>query len=108
MSSSRNIFADLPGAVKTEFFENLLTTKNFRIERIISHGQASPKDFWYDQDHQEWVLLLAGKARLQLADQHGEIELNPGDYLLISAHQRHRVAWTDPGQPTIWLAIHYE
>jgi cupin 2 domain-containing protein len=33
--------------------------------------------------------------------------LRPGDYLLIPAYRRHRVEWTDPTQPTVWLALHY-
>ena len=78
-----------------------------RIERIVSHGQVSPDGFWYDQDEAEFVLLLAGAARLRFAD--GEIAaLSPGDCLEIAAHRRHRVEWTDPDQPTVWLAVFYE
>ena len=39
-----------------------------RIERIISHGHASPADFWYDQAQHEWVIVLKGAARLQFED----------------------------------------
>lgn len=80
----------------------------FRLERIISAGQATPEGEWYDQETHEWVVLLSGSAGLLFE---GETEirvLNPGDYLLISAHCRHRVEWTDPERQTVWLAWHYQ
>ena len=83
----------------------LLTRPGLRIERIVSSGQVSPD--WYDQDQDEWVLLLEGGAHL-LIEGEGELVLGPGDHLLIGAHVRHRVTWTDPERPTIWLAIHFE
>lgn len=103
----KNIFSRLPEPTDQEWIETLLQTGNFYLERIVSHGQTSPEDFWYDQDHAEWVLLLAGGARLLFADQNEEITLDPGDYLTIPAHRKHRVIWTDPNQPSIWLAVHY-
>ena len=78
-----------------------------RIERIVSRGHASPPDFWYDQDWHEFVLLMSGRARLELADGAPVVELEPGDWLDIKAHVRHRVDWTDPEQDTVWLAVHY-
>ncbi len=103
-----NIFSSLFEATTDEWIETLLQGKNFRLERIVSHGQISPDNFWYDQDHPEWVILLAGGARLLFANQNKEIELHPGDYLNIPAHQKHRVSWTDPDQSSVWLAVHYE
>jgi cupin 2 domain-containing protein len=76
-----------------------------RIERIVSRGHHSQVGFWYDQDETEWVLLVAGSAGLQFADESEPIELTPGDFLEIPPHRRHRVAWTDPDQETVWLAI---
>lgn len=76
-----------------------------RIERIISHGHASPEGFWYDQPLNEWVILLKGVARLQFED--GMVEMKPGDYVNIPAHKNHRVDWTTPEELTIWLAVHY-
>jgi len=104
----KNIFSPFPVPAANEWVETLLQTKNFQLERIVSHGQTSPEDFWYDQDHSEWVILLSGGARLLFADCNKEIKLNPGDYLNIPAHRKHRVVWTDPDQPSIWLTIHYE
>lgn len=90
-----------------EQFQALFASPLIRIERIVSLGQASPPGFWYDQPMDEWVLLLSGSARLRL---HGDTEdrsMQTGDYLLIPAHVRHRVEWTAPDQPTIWLAVHF-
>ena len=100
-----NLLRDLPPASVAEIIQTLVETSAIRIERIVSHGQASPESFWYDQDESEWVLLLAGAARLRLADEPDPRSLRPGDYLYIAAHRRHRVEWTDPHQPTIWLAV---
>jgi cupin 2 domain-containing protein len=76
------------------------------IERIVSHGHRSLEGFWYDQKRCEWVVLLKGAARLQFEDH--TVEMRPGDALNIPAHVRHRVEWTSPDEPTIWLAVHYE
>lgn len=75
------------------------------IERIISKGHSTPEGEWYDQDQDEWVLLLQGKAVLSFED-NSTINLASGDYLYIPAHERHRVEWTDPNGDCIWLAIH--
>ena len=85
----------------------MLSRPGLRIERIISFGQASPPGFWYDQTHAEWVVVLTGAAHLRFDDEAALRSLSPGDYVEIAAHRRHRVEWTDPTQPTIWLAIHY-
>ena len=97
-----NLFEALDVASGQEVTSQLLRRKDLRIERIVSNGQASPPGFWYDQPHDEWVLLVAGGARLEIEGE-AERELAPGDYLLLPAHCRHRVAWTDPDRETIWL-----
>ena len=102
-----NLLADLPQARIGEVSETLVAQTGLRIERIVSHGQASPPGFWYDQSEMEWVLLLAGAARLRFADEAEDRVIGPGDCLLIQPHRRHRVTWTDPGAPTIWLAVFY-
>ena len=103
-----NLFA---GIDEEKRDEELLTTlaerPGGRIERIVSTGQASPPGFWYDQDWGEWVVLLCGAARLRLAEEAEARQLAPGDWVDIPAHCRHRVEWTDPDQPTVWLAVHY-
>lgn len=100
-----NLLRDLPDARAGEVIEALLAMPGLRIERIVSLGQASPPGFWYDQDETEWVLLLAGAARLRFADEKEDRVLGPGDAVLIAPHRRHRVEWTDPAVPTVWLAV---
>ena len=77
-----------------------------RVERIVSRGHASPPDSWYDQEEHEWVVVLAGEARLQF-DDGASLEMKPGNYVLIPAHRRHRVEWTTPQMDTVWLAVSY-
>jgi cupin 2 domain-containing protein len=102
-----NLYEDLPVAGSEEAFTALLARPGVHVSRIVSHGQASPAGFWYDQPHGEWVLLLAGAARLRFEDEAHDRVLAPGDHLDIAAHRRHRVQWTAPDTPTIWLALHY-
>lgn len=106
-SSLANLFVEIPAEIPEEIFQVLLSTGNFRLERVISAGQATPPGKWYDQDTHEWVVLLKGGAGLRFEDEAEPRVLRPGDYLLIPAHRRHRVEWTDSGQPTVWLALHY-
>ncbi|MBX9792428.1 MAG: cupin domain-containing protein [Pirellulales bacterium] len=106
MSDGSNLFAGLPAELPEELLETLIEAEGARIERIVSRGHASPAGFWYDQPQNEWVLVLQGAARLLIEG--GEpLELGAGSYVNIPAHTRHRVEWTDPAQPTIWLAVHY-
>ena len=102
-----NLFDNIPAEIPAEIFEVLLETKNLRLERIVSGGQATPEGAWYDQDTTEWVVLLTGSAGVRLADESQPRVLRPGDHLLIPAHRRHRVEWTDASQSTVWLALHY-
>jgi len=103
-----NLFDSLPDTCAVECVNILLTRSRVRIERIVSFGQASPPGFWYDQEEGEWVVVLAGAARLRFADESEVRLLGPGDWLDIVPHRRHRVEWTDPMTPTIWLAIFYQ
>jgi cupin 2 domain-containing protein len=102
-----NLLDDLPAAGGAEIFTELLRRPGVRVERIVSHGQITPPDAPYDQPHDEWVLLLAGAARLWMEGE-GEQALHPGDALMIPARCRHRVTWTRPDGPTVWLALHFE
>jgi cupin 2 domain-containing protein len=105
MTRSSNLFTDLPEQMPDELFTTLLEADHVRIERIVSYGHASPAGFWFDQDQHEWVIVLKGAARLRFAD--GMVEMKPGDVINIPAHHKHRVEWTTPQEPTIWLAVHY-
>lgn len=104
----QSFLANIPARLPEEIFETWLETPDFRLERILSRGHASSDDTWYDQALDEWVMLLKGRARLQMEDEVGPIELQAGDALLIPAHCRHRVTWTDPEQDTVWLALHFK
>lgn len=96
-----NLFADLPPDLPDELFTILLDANGVRIERIVSHGHASPKGFWYDQEQHEWVVVLKGAARLQFEDRTIEMEL--GDFVNIPAHTKHRVEWTTrTSRPSGW------
>jgi cupin 2 domain-containing protein len=101
-----NLFDDLPPRSESENFTDLLSRPGVRIERIVSYGQATPLATPYDQDHDEWVLLLRGSAGLWV-DGDGERDLRPGDYVLIPAHRLHRVTRTAENEPTVWLAAHF-
>ena len=96
----------LPG-LAAELIETLCRRPGLRIKRIISTGQATPEDEWYDQEDDEFVLLVAGAARLLIAGEGQERELRPGDWVLLPAHCRHRVTWTESDPPAVWLAIHF-
>lgn len=104
-SPTLNLLSGLSPPGAAEAVEALLQGDGIRVERIVSHGHASPTGFWYDQDEAEWVLIVSGHARLTIEGEANDRELGPGDSLFIPAHCRHRVAWTRPGQPTVWLAI---
>ena len=98
-----NILSSLPGNAAQEDISALLATSNLRIERIVSHGHASPEGFWYDQDWAEWVIVVQGSAELLFEGESVPRVLKAGDYLAIAPHARHRVTATDPRAPTVWL-----
>jgi cupin 2 domain-containing protein len=101
-----NLFSNIPAELPDELVETLLNAANVRIERIVSYGQSSPDSFWYNEPRNEWVAVLKGAARLRF--ENGDVvEMQSGDFVNIPAHRNHRVEWTTPDQPTIWLAIHY-
>jgi cupin 2 domain-containing protein len=103
-----NIFSRIPSDMRDEISETLLSTEDFKLERIVSSGQATPEGGWSDQDMNEWVVLLSGSAGLLFDGEEEIFIMEPGDYVHIPAHRRHRVEWTDPEQKTVWLALHYE
>lgn len=75
------------------------------IERIVSTGQATPAGEWLEQERDEWVVLLDGEAELAYEDG-SRVRLGSGDHVVIPAGTRHRVEWTRPEPPCIWLAVH--
>lgn len=105
---SGNLYVDLPDSLPEELIENLIVSKNVRVERIVSTGQASRDGFWYDQDETEWVVVLCGEAELEFEDQSERQHLQSGDYILIPNHRKHRVSWTTPDEPTVWFAVFFK
>ncbi|MCH7685824.1 MAG: cupin domain-containing protein [Planctomycetes bacterium] len=103
-----NLFTDFPRTLTEELIEVLAENEHVRIERIVSTGHASHEGFWYDQEEHEWVVVLKGEAKLLFEGDDEPIHMKPGDFVNIPAHRKHRVEWTTPDEPTVWLAIHYD
>ncbi|MGH9810083.1 MAG: cupin domain-containing protein [Terriglobia bacterium] len=102
-----NLLSGLPShPLAEELVEALCERQGLRVERIVSTGQATPDGEWYDQDSDEWVLVVKGNTRLRLEGEAHDRELGEGDFVFLPAHCRHRVAWTRSEPPTVWLAIH--
>jgi cupin 2 domain-containing protein len=104
---AENLFDGIPAELTEELFTTIHRDGGLRIERIVSQGQSSPEGFWYDQDENEWIILVEGSAAVQFEGEAEPVKLQRGSYLNIPARSRHRVAWTDPTQKTVWLAIQY-
>lgn len=107
MVRSGNIYADLPTRLPEEEAAMLTGRPGAYVERIVSTGQGSPAGFWFEQDWAEWVIVLAGAAALRIEGEPATRRLGPGDYVEIPPRIRHRVEWTDPDRPTVWLAVHW-
>ena len=102
-----SLFDGIPSELPEELFDTISSTDDVNIERIVSRGHASPEGFWYDQEDNEFVLVVKGSAGLKLENEDDIVVLKAGDYLNIEAHVKHRVEWTDSTCETIWLAVHY-
>ncbi|MEW6076834.1 MAG: phosphoribosylaminoimidazole carboxylase [Thermodesulfobacteriota bacterium] len=103
----KSLLEGIPETLSQELCDVLCSSDNIRIERIVSRGQASPEGYWYDQEKNEFVLVVKGCAGLMFENEGGILVLNPGDYINIGAHVKHRVEWTDPASETIWLTVYY-
>ena len=101
-----NVFDPLPADLKNEQFDELLREGHVRIERIVSKGHISPEIGWYEQEENEWVIVLEGAGTVSFEDDR-EVTLKKGDFLHIPAHAKHKVVWTKPDELTVWLAVHY-
>ncbi|AXK49756.1 cupin [Aliarcobacter trophiarum LMG 25534] len=105
MVEKYNIFEKTIVDKKDEQFFEIFRDDKIKIEKIVSNGQKSPENFWYEQDKSEYILLLSGCAILQFED--CEVELKKGDCINIDAFQKHRVKFTSQDEPTIWFAVFY-
>jgi cupin 2 domain-containing protein len=70
------------------------------IEQIVSSRDTPVQD--YLQDHDEWVVVLSGAARVDIDGD--AFELRARDWLLLPARVPHRLVRTEQG--TVWLAVH--
>ena len=86
-----NIFAQIAEAGEEEQFDLLFKSPNCRIDRIVSSGHSSPKGFWYDQENDEFILLIQGEATLEFEDR--KVTLKKGDYLHIPKNCKHRLQY---------------
>ena len=107
MTEMDNLFSEIPLSLPEELIQILVENRCHRLERIVSDGHATPPGEWYDQTWDEWVVLLSGSAGLLFEGESKPVVMKPGDYLLIPAHLRHRVEWTDGSGKTAWLALHF-
>jgi cupin 2 domain-containing protein len=102
-----SLFAELPASLPQGLVETLVDSPHVRIEKIVSTGQSSPDEFWYDRAETEWVVVLQGEAKVLFEDDDEPILMTPGDHVLIPAHRKHRVEWTTAKEPTVWLAVFF-
>ena len=103
----KSLFQGIPDKLPEELFETICASDNVVIKRIVSRGHASPEGFWYDQEKNEFVLVVKGSAGLKIENKDEVVVLKEGDYYHISAHVKHRVESTDPDCDTVWLAVFY-
>ena len=100
-----NIFEQIIVDKNEEKFFEIFKNDKIKIEKIVSNGQTSPENFWYEQEKSEFVLLLEGFAILEFENR--EEELKKGDCLNIQAYEKHRVKFTSLDEPTVWFAVFY-
>lgn len=105
MIHKSNIFSNISADLEDELFEDLIKRDSFKLQRVVSLGHTTPKGKWYDQDEDEWVMLISGEAILSFEGEE-DVWLIAGDHIDIPAHKRHRVSWTKPDVKTIWLALY--
>jgi cupin 2 domain-containing protein len=106
--SLNNLFEHIPSISPDELVQTLHDRKGCRVEKIVSRGHRTADDHWYDQETDEWVVLLSGSAGLRIEGRSEILALKPGDHLYLPAHQKHRVEYTDPNTDTLWLAVHFD
>lgn len=100
-----NIFDEISYDKNEEKFFEIFKNETIKIEKIVSNGQKSPENFWYEQEKSEFILVLEGFAILEFEDR--IVELKKGDCLNIKAMEKHRVRFTSIDEPTIWFAVFY-
>ena len=107
MIKVKNILSDIHKKHREEILEEIVSSGNVKVERIVSRGHETPEGRWYDQDRNEFVVVLNGEAELLFEEGNQRIKMIKGDYIVIPAHVKHRVERTHPRRNTIWLAVYY-
>lgn len=100
-----NIFEQIVVDKNEEKFFEIFKNETIKVEKIVSNGQKSPENFWYEQEQSEFILLLEGFAILEFENR--KVELKKGDCLNIESMEKHRVKFTSQDEPTIWFAVFY-
>lgn len=112
-----NLFENVPeatdGGKADEVIDMIARTDDLVVERIVStNGYASRADDWYDQAESEFCTVLRGAARLLFQDEGGErghvVDMQPGAWVVIPAHVKHKIEWTCPDVPTVWVAVKWK
>ena len=85
----KNIFDGISAVGEEEKFDLLMKGTHYRIDRIVSSGHSSPQGFWYDQEDDEWILLVQGKATLEVEGKF--IDMKAGDYMFLPKNCKHRI-----------------
>lgn len=104
--SVQNFFENIEIPHGDEKFFPMFENSTLRIERIVSNGAMSAQGYWYDQEKDEWVMVMQGEAIIEIENQDSK-HLKKGDYLFIPAHQKHRVVYTSENPVCLWLAVHF-
>jgi cupin 2 domain-containing protein len=86
-------------AENNEVFSILFQNRTLKIESIRSSLKTAGE--LYDQDQDEWVLLLKGEAQMEIIDEIRSIRA--GDYLFLPKHTPHRVISTSDN--ALWLGV---
>jgi cupin 2 domain-containing protein len=107
MIDKKNIFEHANTYLDKELIENIVNSAVIRIEKIVSKGHVSPDGFWFDQDENEFVILLQGEAALEFED-NNIVYLKKSDYIVIEKHKKHRIIYTSKNTLTVWLAVFYK
>jgi len=102
-----NLFSPVAQADAAETVDVLLARPGLRLERIVSFWPGKPAGFLVRPAGSRVGAVAEGAALLRFADEAEPRRLMPGDFVEIAPHRRHRVDWTDPEQPTLWLAVFY-
>lgn len=97
-----NIFDDVELPLGAEVIQEFFKHKNIRLEKIVSNQSSSPDDFLYDQEEDEWLIVLQGSATLLVEDK--KVFLKSGDSYFLRKHQKHKVLETSAEGKTVWLA----